>query len=139
MEAWREELYHNGILGQKWGVRNGPPYPLDAGDHSASEKKAGYKKSINSNKGKKRKKRKKSSEDHYIRNSLLAGAAVGIGSWVLFDSKFNFQITQGLIRMGKEAVSNFIDNHTYYKDLTKMRTGIIHDGKEFLTKALVKT
>ena len=39
-------LAHHGILGQKHGVRNGPPYPLDADDHSASEKKAGYKKSI---------------------------------------------------------------------------------------------
>lgn len=28
MEAWREELYHHGIKGQKWGVRRGPPYPL---------------------------------------------------------------------------------------------------------------
>ena len=39
-------LAHHGILGQKHGVRNGPPYPLDAKDHSASEKKAGYKKSL---------------------------------------------------------------------------------------------
>lgn len=23
------ELYHHGIKGQKWGVRNGPPYPLN--------------------------------------------------------------------------------------------------------------
>lgn len=24
-----DELYHHGIKGQEWGVRNGPPYPLD--------------------------------------------------------------------------------------------------------------
>lgn len=41
-----DELYHHGIRGQKWGKRNGPPYPLDTSDHSAAEKKAGYQKSI---------------------------------------------------------------------------------------------
>jgi len=24
----KNELYHHGIIGQRWGVRNGPPYPL---------------------------------------------------------------------------------------------------------------
>ena len=44
----REELmlYHHGVLGQRWGKQNGPPYPLAAGAHSASEKKAGWRKSL---------------------------------------------------------------------------------------------
>lgn len=34
------ELSHHGREGQKWGVRNGPPYPLDYKRLSSSEKKA---------------------------------------------------------------------------------------------------
>lgn len=39
----KNELYHHGILNQKWGVRNGPPYPLRGGSYSESEKRAIYK------------------------------------------------------------------------------------------------
>lgn len=35
---YEDELYHHGIKGQKWGVKNGPPYPLDDSDHSFAEK-----------------------------------------------------------------------------------------------------
>ena len=34
-----EYLAHHGIKGQKWGVKNGPPYPLKEGAHSSAEKK----------------------------------------------------------------------------------------------------
>ena len=33
-------LVHYGVLGQKWGQRNGPPYPLSDSAHSSAEKKA---------------------------------------------------------------------------------------------------
>lgn len=36
-------LAHDGILGMKWGQRNGPPYPLSAGAHSSAERAAGSK------------------------------------------------------------------------------------------------
>lgn len=37
-------LCHHGIMGQKWGKRNGPPYPLSGGDYTKAEKEAIYKK-----------------------------------------------------------------------------------------------
>jgi hypothetical protein len=65
MDNKTEELQHHGILGQKWGKRNGPPYPLDSGDHSASEKKAGWRKSLSdavSNHAKKKERQDKADE-----------------------------------------------------------------------------
>jgi len=36
-------LCHHGILGQQWGKRNGPPYPLGGGDYSKRETQEIYK------------------------------------------------------------------------------------------------
>ena len=43
------ELYHHGILGQRWGRRNGPPYPLNPSDRSIVEKKLSNNKDYGSN------------------------------------------------------------------------------------------
>lgn len=51
MEAWRKQLYHTGIPGMKWGVRNGPPYPLGVKDMSASERRERKDKSQKKKKG----------------------------------------------------------------------------------------
>lgn len=45
-------LTHHGILGMRWGKRNGPPYPLDGSDHSAEERKIGWRKSLDGKKNK---------------------------------------------------------------------------------------
>lgn len=39
-------LVHHGILGQKWGKKNGPPYPLDFSKLSAAERKEAKAESI---------------------------------------------------------------------------------------------
>lgn len=81
------DLFHHGILGQKWGKQNGPPYPLDAKDHSSSEKKAGWRKSLNKIDSTKKKEynlkekskgnRKLIDEDRKRLIKLGAGIAVG--------------------------------------------------------------
>lgn len=58
------ELYHHGVMGQKWGQRQGPPYPLNASQHSARERKFGYKKSIGGGRN----------SDYYERNRQKANA-----------------------------------------------------------------
>lgn len=50
-------LAHHGILGQKWGHKSGPPYPLDADDHSAAERKAGWRESLHDRKVKRQRKK----------------------------------------------------------------------------------
>lgn len=46
MATYEMELYHHGRLGQKWGKRNGPPYPLDFEDLSEKEREEAKAESI---------------------------------------------------------------------------------------------
>lgn len=42
MYYYPDELYHHGIKGQRWGVRNGPPYPLNPQTHASVVRSAGH-------------------------------------------------------------------------------------------------
>lgn len=57
-----DELYHHGVDGQRWGIKHGPPYPLDrsAARQEAKKRKARRKNMIKINK--KRKKSKQAAE-----------------------------------------------------------------------------
>lgn len=100
---YSDHLAHHGILGQKWGKRNGPPYPLDSKDHSIREKRAGWRDSLNSKKSKKKKKFKLTDKQKkYIKIGLaVAGTAavVGVSVYLIKSGK-----GKALVEVGKKAL-----------------------------------
>lgn len=66
-------LAHYGIMGQKWGVKNGPPYPLSYDAHSSVQKALNPKSALDnySNEGSKRKKSKSKHAETQKTHSLI--------------------------------------------------------------------
>ena len=103
-------LMHHGILGQRWGKKNGPPYPLDAPDHSPSEKKAGYKKSIGGGRN----------EDQYNRKSNKSTSNQKSGKQE--KERFHLSDTQKkAIKIGAAAAATALVAYGGYKLATDPR------------------
>jgi len=130
-------LVHHGIDGQKWGQRNGPPYPLDYDDHSAAEKR----------------KNPKSELDNYtVVNNFRVDQRYGYGNAgsTVGDKLKNFAkehktaliiggliVTAKVVSSGRKHVeakkNEYIDNiMPYWK--SKMTTGDSASDKKFMKR-----
>ncbi len=104
---YQNEIYHHGINGQKWGVRNGPPYPLTSKQYSSSE----------ISKGKKRKSLKV--ERKIVTSTRYKNQSTGkkIGQALLNTRLFtNLENNTALTSSQKTMVKNYVNNvKTYAK------------------------
>lgn len=103
------DLKHHGILGQRWGKKNGPPYPLDAKDHSSSEQKAGWRKSLDKSGAKGFKLTPGQKKAALIGASIVAAGLVGYGLYKTgaLDSIGNY------VKNGKEVLDTGFGNSNH--------------------------
>ena len=111
---YNDYLAHHGILGQRWGKKNGPPYPLDSGDHSASERKAGWRASLSS---KSNNKKAGGSSFHLTdkqKKALKIGAAVAAtallayGGYKLATSPYGKSVVDSILSKGGNISNSVI-------------------------------
>lgn len=105
---YKNYLKHHGIRGQRWGKKNRPPYPLSPGDHSVSEKKAGWKKSLDSKESNNDNKGEFHLTDKQKKALIVAGVATAavVGGVVLYKSGAVNPILNSYINVGEEAVGH---------------------------------
>ena len=95
-------LYHHGIKGQKWGKRNGPPYPLNASAKSKAEKKAASNTQGSA----------VSKSSHSDRKRLIKiGAAVAIGTLAVAGGVYLAK-TGTLQAVGRKAFQKYMAHET---------------------------
>ena len=137
-------LVHHGIRGQKWGVKNGPPYPLDADQHSAREQKSGWRSSLS--KPKKKKPIDISNSERFRltekqKKALKIGAAIAATALISYGG-YKLYKTGALdkfIDSGKTECHDIFDNSSQNDVLHESRSARLKACNPFFTVSSVAT
>lgn len=147
------EIKHHGIPEQKWGVQNGPPYPLDEKQKSAAERRAERKDTrwARKNESKIKKKAYKQSRrevGEYVKKKLnveyrdqLSRGKVGLNYIFKYNKKLaevmntkisdikapSGRVVQFIAKRGEVGVHMALVDEGY--DMSQLRSGVYASGK----------
>jgi len=157
MNNYQQELYHHGIKGQEWGVRNGPPYPLGSGDHSTKEKKSHWKSSLkktaaNNKPAKKRKQLRNKQKEALKKVAIGLGVVGGAGALSYVAAKYGRQIVsaakiKNALAKGYTVENDYSELGKHYADIKLKKGSTLHtlarsqdriDGSEYFFAAHTK-